>query len=176
MKRIFFEYAAKIEPNAPDAMLSAHPTLRNANGDQRAFVAGYVAHLAMDMVWAEDMLFPYFYQRDDWADEITRYNMLHVLLCHLDARDFRQWLPHFPDELAAAQPSNWLPFLSDSDLAQWRDLIANQICSTCDSQTVVVLGKRVRIGAEGLRSILDDPAKMQSEVWDYVPLAAVRGC
>ena len=170
----FFEYAAKIEPNAPNAMLEAHPSLENAQGEQRAFVAGYLAHVAMDVVWAEDMLFPNFYDRHDWADEITRYNMLHVLLCHLDARDYKQWDASFPDELAAARPDGWLPFLSDDDLAKWRDLVAEQICASCESQTVEVLGKRVRIGAEGLRDILDDPAKMQSEVWDYVPMTAIK--
>jgi hypothetical protein len=170
----FFEYAAKIEPNACDAMIEAHPSLVSARDEQRAFVAGYLAHLAMDVAWAEDMLFPYFYDRHDWADEITRYNMLHVLLCHLDARDFRQWDESFPDELAAANPDGWLPFLSDNDLAKWRDLVAEQICASCESKTVEVLGKRVRIGAEGLQNILDDPARMQSEVWDYVPLTVVR--
>jgi hypothetical protein len=169
----FFEYAAKIEPNAGDAMLAAHPSLKSAEGEQRMFVAGYLAHIAMDVVWAEVMLYPYFYQRDDWADDITRYNMLHVLLCHLDTRDFRQWDANFPDALTAAQPDNWLPFLPDDDLAQWRDLVANQICVSCESRTLEVLGKRVKIGVEGLRRILDDPAKMQSEIWNYVPMTAV---
>jgi hypothetical protein len=170
----FFEYAAKIEPNACEAMLNSHPSLKSAQGDQRAFVAGYLGHIAMDVVWAEDMLFPYFYQRDDWADQITRYNMLHVMLCHLDARDFQQWGEAFSDELAAAQPENWLPFLSDGDLTQWRDIVAAQICHTCESQTLNVLGRRVNIGEGGLREILDDPAKMQSEVWDHVPQTAVQ--
>ena len=169
----FFEYAAKIEPNACDAMLNVHPSLKSAEGAQRAFVSGYLGHIAMDVVWAEVMLYPYFYNQTDWADEVTRYNMLHVLLCHLDARDFKQWDAKFPDELATAQPDNWLPFLPDTDLMQWRDLVFNQICDTCESQTLEVLGKRVKIGREGLEAILNDPTKMQSDVWDHVPMTAV---
>ena len=170
----FFEYAPKVAPKATDAMLTAHPSLKNAQGEQRSFVAGYLAHLAMDVVWAEDMLFRYFYDRDDWADDITRYNMLHVMLCDLDARDFRQWDGGFPQALARAHPDSWLPFLSDDDLRIWRDLVANQICADCESQTIEVLGKRVKIGAEGLQEILNDPARMQSELWDYVPPSAVE--
>jgi hypothetical protein len=170
----FFEYAANVEPHPCDAMLEAHPSLGSAQGEHRAFMTGYLAHLAMDVTWAEDMLFPYFYDQHDWADETTRYNMLHVLLCHLDARDFRQWDARFPDELAAARPDGWLPFLPDHDLAQWRELVADQICSSCHSKTIEVLGSRVKIGPEGLRNLLHDPAMMQFELWDHVPMAVVK--
>jgi hypothetical protein len=168
----FFEYAAKVNPPAGEAMLAAFPQLKMAEGSQRAFIAGYLAHLAMDVVWTEDMLFPHFYQRD-WASRMTRYEILHVLLCYLDTRDYRRWGEDYGDALAGAQPHDWLPFLPDADLADWRDVIARQVCGECESATLSVLGARVTIGQEGLQAILDNPQRMQTELWDHVPLSLV---
>jgi hypothetical protein len=169
----FFEYAAKVNPPAGEAMLAAHPQLRTAKGEQRAFVAGYLAHLAMDVIWTEELLFPHFYVRD-WGDQMTRYEILHVLLCYLDARDYRRWGQGYGEALAVAQPHDWLPFLPDGDLASWRDVIAQQVCGECESATLSVLGARVTIGEGGLRAILDNPQRMQAELWDHVPLSLVN--
>ena len=169
----FFEYAAKVDQRPEDALFAAHPEPKTANGQRRAFVAGYLAHLAMDVVWAEDLLYPYFYYQEDWGDRWIRFNMLHVLLCYLDARDYRQWGEHYPQALATARPHEWVSFLSDEDICIWRDVIAEQICSGCENQTLEVLGRRVKIGKEGLREILENPNRMQAELWDYVPQMAV---
>jgi Zinc dependent phospholipase C len=168
----FFEYSVKVEPPAGVAMLTAHPHLRSAEGTQRAFVAGYLAHLAMDVVWTEAMLFPHFYLRE-WGNQNIRYEMLHVLLCHLDGRDYKRWDADFGDALAHAKPSAWLSFLSDSDLETWRDLIAEQICKDCESDTLSVLGSRVMIGRAGLQAILENPERLQAELWDNISLEIV---
>ncbi|NJL92558.1 MAG: zinc dependent phospholipase C family protein [Anaerolineae bacterium] len=105
----FFEYQAHVEPHAGDALLAAYPQLRAEQGAGRAFVAGYLAHLAMDVVWCEDMLFTQFYQRD-WGDAASKYLLLHVLLCYLDERDYKQWPIIFYDALHAATPQGWRLF------------------------------------------------------------------
>lgn len=169
----FFDYGPKIEPHAVDAMLAAYPELKFAKEDRRAFIAGYIAHLAMDVVWAEGMLYMYFYKRKDWADGRTRFNMLHVLLCYLDARDYRQWPEEFSAALESAQPHDWIPVIPDNALAAWRNLIAYQICAECDSQTVPLLGGRVDIGEAGLRDILGNGQRMEDELWHYVPPGVV---
>lgn len=169
----FFDYTPpKIEPKAIDTLLAQHPALQKSQGGQQAFVAGYLAHLAMDVVWAEEMLFPYFYFKD-WGTQGSRFIMLHVLLCYLDERDFRQWGENFAEALAATQPDHWLPFLGDEDLRVWRDIIARQICAECASETLAILGSRVTVGAEGLREMLADPLKLQLALWDHVPREAV---
>lgn len=171
----FFEYAAQIQPHAVNAMLSQHPELsyHNTADAQRAFIAGYIAHLAMDVTWSEAMLYPHFYKRPDWADPQVRYIMLHVLLCHLDERDYRQWPSDYASALASSAPHHWTAFLPDADLTLWRDLIALQICADCASQTLEILGGRVTIGQAGLADILNDTERMQAELWDYVPLEVV---
>lgn len=172
-KTHFFEYGAKIQPRASENLFAAHPELKLARDQQRSFVAGYLAHLAMDEVWAETLLYPYFYLQQ-WGDQMTRFIMLHVLLCYLDERDYRQWDESYAVALQNAQPQAWLPFLPDSDLCEWRDVIARQICAGCQSETVAILGTRVPIKAQGLRAILENPTRMQAELWDHVPLSAVH--
>lgn len=169
----FFEYGATVDPHAVTNMLTLHPELQATQDNHRAFVAGYVAHLAMDVVWAVTMLYRYFYKRADWADSRTRFNMLHVLLCHLDAKDYRQWPELYFAALKSAQPNKWMPVISDKGLAEWRDLITNQICPGCESNTVKLLGGRVDIGADGLQAILDSETRMETELWRYVPQAVV---
>jgi len=169
----FFDYAETITPHAVDTMLTTHPQLRTAQGAQQAFVCGYIGHLAMDVVWAEAMLYPYFYMQKDWADTNTRYLMLHVLLCHMDERDYQQWDAGYNALLAAATPQKWLPFLGDQDLIAWRDIIARQIVSENASETLAVLGKRVPVGEAGLAAYLKDEAKLNTDLFAYVPLAAI---
>lgn len=166
----FFEYTPpKIDPLAKTVMFQQHPSLLAATGAQRALVAGYLAHLAMDVVWADQMLFPYFYAKEEWGTQAQRFIMLHVLLTYMDAQDYRQWDAGFGAALAEAQPQNWLPFLSDKDLSVWQGLIANQIVEGATSKTVAVLGARINIGEEGLQQYLDSPDLMQSDLWQYVP-------
>ena len=92
-----------------------YPQLEQAKDQQRAFVCGYLAHLAMDVVWSDTMIFPYFYGAI-WAAPRIRYNMVHVLLCYLDQRDYRQWAPNFADALKNTVPEDWLPFLAADEV------------------------------------------------------------
>lgn len=175
LKRVdthFFDYAPTIHPHACDNMLETYPKLWQAEGAHRAFVAGYLGHLAMDVIWAQDMLYPYFYAKD-WATGEIRYIMLHAMLSELDERDYRQWDANFHAHLATAKPDGWLAFMSDENLITWRDLIANQICEGCESLTLSVLGGRVAVGESGLRQIVSDPTRMDEELWEHVPRSAL---
>ncbi len=163
----FFEYQLPITP-PQETLFAEHPSLRHAAGAQRAFVAGYIAHLAMDAVWAEDMLFAHFYHQD-WESREHGYIMLHVLLCALDAEAEGQWPPQYGVALAEAEPADWLPFMSDEALAAWREVIGRQVRPGGHSETIEVLGQRVPIGPAGVRDILNDAERMQHEIWRRVP-------
>lgn len=163
----FFQYEPVVKPPAVIAMLRQYPDLRrSALGDQArlAFLAGYVAHLAMDQAWCTEMLFPYFV-RVEWGDRPRRMLVFHILLGYLDARD-RAVLPHNQYmALAAAAPHGWLPFISDSDLAAWRDLVAGQITPGGSSRTLEILGKVVGLPPDDLgRRIERDMA----QVWEHI--------
>ncbi len=170
----FFDYKPVIDPPPEAVMLARHPALRREaiqNTDKAAFVAGYNAHLAMDVVWCTDLLFPCFIYADDWAPPAARHLALHVLLGYLDDRDRRK----LPDsdywQLSSAAPDDWLPFMSDSVLAAWRDLIASQLAPGATSQTFDILGKRIGMAATELSTLVSD--QMPTLVWTNVSPARV---
>src|SRR5436190_432123 len=71
----FFDYTPVIDPPPVVTMLARHPYLKREhleNSDQLAFVAGYVAHLAMDEVWSANLLYPAFIADSAWAPKATR--------------------------------------------------------------------------------------------------------
>jgi hypothetical protein len=92
--------------------------------------------------------------------------MLHVLLIYMDERDYGLLEGWHADTLIAAQPNEWLPFMTGDDLKAWRDFIAIQL--TRGSQTLAVLGARIKRSPEELRALLDSPERLQADLWEHV--------
>lgn len=165
----FYSYDRGIHERPWRVMLNTHPSLQNpSSAAQRAFLAGYVAHLTIDEAWSLDMLGPHFVQRE-WGTAGLRFLMLHIILAHMDERDYQlieDW--QYP-ALAQAQPEQWTPFMSDAVLREWRDFIAGQIAPEGTSQTLQVFGGRIHKAPEELRAILDSPEQMQRDLWDNIP-------
>lgn len=168
----FYAYDEPLRDHPWRVMLQQNPALSPACGPaQRAFVAGYVAHLCMDEVWSLDMLAPYFAQ-GEWLTPSERFFMLHVILIHMDERDYGLLDGWQREALLAAQPADWLPFMSDAILREWRDFIGGQL-PPGHSQTLDVFGGRIKRAPAEFRATLDSPATMQASLWDHVPLAAL---
>jgi len=171
----FFEYEPVIATPAIDVLLTLHPTVvRTAVRDdaQAAFLAGYVAHLALDEVWCTDILFPYFTKL--WDGNFTSFQMLHIILGWLDARDRETlWETDYP-ALVSAQPTNWLPFIPDSAIAQWRDLVAAQIAPGGESKTLEILSQRIKMNEADMREFVQSERLMNDYLWRNVPPAAVE--
>jgi hypothetical protein len=164
----FFEYTAPLDVSPACKLLSAFPMLRCSaltDSAQRAFVAGYAAHLAMDAVWFTDML-PHFSR--DWAPFWQRNVLLHMLLGHLDAQDRQRLAEDDYPALKRATPSAWLPFISDADLSAWRDLIADQLAPNAPSRTLEILGSRIRMSAAQMQAFLANEAEMRP-LWQNIP-------
>jgi hypothetical protein len=165
----FFDYAAVIDPPAAVAMLTKHPTLRykaTTDAAQAAFVAGYVAHLRVDEVWCTDALYPLFH---DWGTRQSRFEMLHMLLGYLDARDYQTLPPSDYAPLHEATPSAWLPFIPDADLVTWRDLIANQLAPDGHNMTCNILAPRFGMTPDQMAAFISDPVCMDAQLWANVP-------
>ncbi len=166
----FFEYEPVIATPPITAMLTQYPMLNRANvgSDQHAvFIAAYGAHLAMDEIWCTDLLFPKF--MNGWADGSLSFQMLHMLLGWLDARDL-QTLPlaaQYP-ALAAATPDHWLPFIPDEALIVWRDTIASQIAPEGSSRTLEILSQRIKMNEGEMRAFINSPDKMDQFMWQNV--------
>ncbi len=166
----FFDYTLPIDVHPWRIMMTRYPRLAcPSSAAQRAFLAGYVAHLCMDEIWSLQMVHPYF-DDGDWLDRRRRFLMLHIILIHMDERDYRLLADWQCDSLCAAQPRAWAPFLGDEALCDWRDFIGQQMPPCGTSQTLSVLGQRVGMRPHELRAILDDSARMESDLWRYVPV------
>jgi len=166
----FYTYTDPIERPPWQVMLDRHPSLLTpADAAQRAFVAGYVAHLAMDTVWTQQMLAPHFAFADWGDDRDHRFFVLHLLLIYMDERDLAALPPDIAGRLQAAETGDWLPFMPPDILAGWQQLIYEQIAPGGRSRTLDIFGARVERSPAELRQRLDDPAWMQRELWDNVP-------
>ncbi|MCB9451191.1 MAG: zinc dependent phospholipase C family protein [Anaerolineaceae bacterium] len=166
----FYAYTSAITRPPWRVMLDEFPVLIPPHSAaHRAFLAGYAAHLAVDVVWTVEMLGPHF-ATGSWGESRPfRFLMLHVLLIHMDERDLAALQPWQPATLAKAQPDSWLPFLTDTVLADWRDFIYQQIKADGESQTLAVFGARINKTPDDLRAILDSPQQMQAGLWDNIP-------
>lgn len=165
----FYDYAQVITDETPwSIMLRQNPELWTPQDDAHAaFIAGYVAHLSMDEIWSRRMVGPHFVERD-WAERSHRWVMLHVILIYMDERDTGFLADWQADSLARAEPHLWTSFLTDTSLAHWRDMIADQLRPGGQSQTLEIFGARAKRTPEQLRALLDDPSEMYSSLWQYI--------
>ncbi len=167
----FYQYDRPIVEHPWRVMLAQHPGLRHASSDsQRAFLAGYVAHLSMDEYWSLHMLGPHFVE-SQWGTRESRFVMLHIILIYMDERDLAQLDPEQYTILQTAQPAEWLPFMPDPVLSQWRDFIAEQTAPEGHSETLAIFGARINKTPEQFRAILDSPHRMQTDLWNNIPQA-----
>lgn len=164
----FYAYDKGITDHPWRVMVQQNPGLLfPTNAAQRAFVAGYVAHLSIDEIWSLKMLGPHFAGRE-WGTRSFRFLMLHILLIYMDERDYHL-LQHWQSEsLSQAEPARWLMFMNDSVLTGWRDIIGNQLKPKGNSQTLEVLGQRINMSPAELQAILTSSNKMQSDLWDNI--------
>ncbi|MEZ4669092.1 MAG: hypothetical protein R3E39_14390 [Anaerolineae bacterium] len=166
----FYAYDKGIHEHPWRVMVQQNPDLMTPkSAAQRAFVAGYVAHLSIDETWSLNMLGPHFAARE-WGTRSFRFLMLHILLIHMDERDYERLHPDQGNILAASQPRQWLNFMSDNILTDWRDLISNQLPPRGRSQTLEVLGSRINKTPDELQNILKSSLQMQADLWSNIAL------
>jgi hypothetical protein len=163
----FYEYTRPMPDNPWREMFRQHPSLLEPQSEaQKVFLAAYVAHLAADEYWSRYLLHPHIAAADWGKDLRERFFMLHFLLLHMDERDEKLLPLDMPSRLRQSEPHNWLPFLGDTLIRDWRDYIATQLETESDSLNV--LGSRIDMSTEKLRQLLDDAAFMQTKLWNHV--------
>lgn len=168
----FYHYVQEMDDIPPwRVMMAAHPSLWTPFDDAHAaFIAGYVAHLAMDEIWSRRMVAPCFVG-GEWGDKHLRFVMLHIILIVMDERDEKSLETWQSEALVQGVPHEWLPFLPDPNLKNWRDLIYQQIIPNGRSQTLEIFGGRAGLTPAELRALLDSPELMHDSLWQYVPQA-----
>lgn len=171
----FYTYEEGIDTPPWRVMLRRYPSLRGVGDPARqAFLAGYVAHLAMDEVWTRDMLGPHFAFGAWGASRKERFFLLHLMLIDMDERDLAALAPSVAVALLAARPADdWLPFMPGDVLTGWQRLIYDQVRPGGDSKTYEIFGGRVSREPDELRRLALDDAWMQAHLWDHVSRAVL---
>jgi hypothetical protein len=154
-------------------MFRQHPSLLHPkSASHHAFLMGYVAHLAADEYWSRHMLGPIF-ANGEWGDDMRdRFFVLHLLLIWMDERDEDRLPLETASLLRQCFPNDWLPFLPDGGICDWRDFLADQLEG--DSETLTIFGGRIRTEPRVLRAMLDDNALMQERLWENVTPAMLH--
>lgn len=162
----FYTYSDPISEHPWRVMLAQNPSLPPHSGASRAFLAGYVFHLAMDEYWSREMLEPHF-ARGTWGKNRTeRFYVLHLLLISMDERDRAALPAGVADCLRQSQPHDWLPFMSDLILTEWRDFIARQLEG--HSETLEIFGGRILKSPAELRAALDSQEQMDDLLYQHL--------
>ncbi len=168
----FFPVPLGRAPPAPGVLLAQHPTLRRSShlpAPHTAFVAGYLAHLLFDQLWVAEVFEPIFGPEQTWATFDERLYLHNALRADWDANDLTQLSPLTGDELRAAAPSSWLPFVTDEYLRAWRNLIANQLDPDQPSRTVEVFAERMKVDPQAFAALVSSPEEMQRRVFGRMP-------
>jgi hypothetical protein len=162
---------------AMENMLAAHPQLSPGQSlppDQAGFIAAYLVHLQLDLIWHFDVVMPYFVN-SPIADNQRHAYLLHVfLLTYLDNLAFLSLPDAAPEELAAASYDHWLPFAEQDQVTAWRDFLLEQMRPGGTSQTVQIFAGRLRMTQDEFNAKLGDPDWMNEELFSRIPVAAIQ--
>lgn len=168
-----------IQENAPPAweqMLFANPSLAFADqlpGEMAGFLAGYLCHLQADWIWVKEIFAPIFGPHSSWGAFRERLFLHNVLRAYLDVRILPE-LPCGTDScLQRVEPSQWLPFVEDRFLVEWRNLLFPQLQPGAATQTVEVFSARGGISAPEFNALLESEVRMQEEVFSHLPLEQI---
>lgn len=173
----FYQMPPADDDEAYPAMLSSFPELADASAlspDRALFVAAYIAHLLLDLLWFRQILIPYFVEACNWGDFSQRRLVHHILLSYLDKLAFDSLPPSAATVLAAAQPKAWLPFAADDDLIAWRDLLVAQLQPGAKLETVTIYAERIGMSPDEFLHKLEDPEWIEAQVFKSVPVGEVQ--
>ncbi len=157
-------------------MWEAYPQLANAAHmppAQAVFVAGYSAHLLLDLVWFREILLPFFVQAEHLADRAQRRLLHHVLLTYIDGLAYAALPSTAVATLAASEPQHWLPFVADQHLQAWRDVLVAQLQPGAPLQTVPFYARRLGISVAEFAAYLNDANWMATQFFPLVPVDRV---
>lgn len=158
-------------------LLAKHPELVqvvNLPPEQSVFVAAYMAHLMLDLVWFWEIVLPFFVQAGKWGSRETRQLVHFILLTHLDTLALESLPQTAVSTLAAAHPQHWLPFAADDHLIRWRDMLVEQLHPGAPIQTVEIYAGRMGMTSAEFATHLHDPAWMQEHLFDNIPVDKVQ--
>jgi hypothetical protein len=160
-------------PLPHNALFSLYPALRRIRSlpaDHAAFLAGYICHLWLDVVWVRDIYLNGFGPHVHWGANLRERHFYHnILRTWCDLNDQQQLNGSIGPALAAAHPIDWLPFTADQYLVQWRDNLVGQFRPGGSIRTVEVFAARGGVTHEEFRRVLASPDEMERHIFAHAP-------
>jgi hypothetical protein len=137
-------------------------------------LCGYLCHLQADWYWQQDIFAPGFGPTLEW-DTFRRRLFLHnVLRTYLDLRIFEELPAGTGACLADINPKGWLPFVQDTDLNNWKNILSQQFQPGASPRTVEVFAKRQQIPPEEYYRLILSEEQMQNEIFTHISLAELQ--
>ena len=168
----FFEIPFRSIPMPHQAMFKQYPGLshtRTLPPAQAAFLAGYICHLWLDVLWVRDIYLPGFGPDAPWATMRERLLYHNILRTWCDQDDQRRLNGDIGPSLAEVQPDHWLPFTADRFLAAWRNGLVEQFQPGASIRTIEVFARRGGVSPDQFLRVLDSPQEMERNIFAHAP-------
>lgn len=136
---------------------------------QVAFIAGYLCHLQADWIWITNIFQPIFGPDQPWETFSKRLYLHNVLRAYLDVKVLESLPAVIPDQLRSTHPDQWVPFVQDEILINWRDFLCDQLLSGERIRTVEVFASRQGVDPEEFRSVLRSEERMDDNIFTHLP-------
>ncbi len=170
----FFDLPLKSNSLLPwQQMWQSYPELEKSAclpADQKAFVSGYLCHLQADWRWVQQIFVPVFGLQSTWGTFEQRLVLHNVLRAYLDEQIIPTLQPHWSYSLESATPRYWLPFVRDTDLIQWRNLISEQLKPGSKIATIEVFAARQGLQVEEFVRLVRSPSVLQEAIFSRLPM------
>lgn len=173
----FYDIPPRPENEAVPEMLAQYPLLAAVDrlpAAQAIFVAAYSAHLLLDLIWLREIVVPFFFQADHLGPPAQRRLTHFILLTYLDTISLEALPDTAVTTLAQASPNQWLPFVPDALLVQWRDMLVDQLHPEAPVRTVEIYAGRLGMSAAEFGAALHDPAWMEEHVFSKLPVLEIQ--
>ena len=158
-------------PKPHRAMFELYPYLgfpRKRPADHAAFIAGYICHLWLDVLWIRDIYLDNFGPAARWGANLReRHVYQNILRAWCDRHDQDQLNDTIGSALSLAHPIEWLPFTADRYLVQWRDNLADQFRPGASIRTVEVFAERGGVPPEKFQQVLASPEEMEAHIFAH---------
>jgi hypothetical protein len=158
-------------PLPHNALFGLYPELRHPRSllpAHAAFLAGYICHLWLDVLWVRDIYLNGFGPHARWGVNLHERHVYHnILRAWCDLNDQPQLNDTVGTALASATPSSWLPFTADRYLVQWRDNLAGQFQPQGSIRTVEVFAERGGVPPEKFQQVLESPDQLEQHIFAH---------
>lgn len=141
--------------------------------EQAAFIAGYLCHLQADWYWVKDIFDPIFGPSSTWSTFWHRLYLHNVLRIYLDNQVTDRLTENTGFCLSEVLPKNWLPFVEDRHLVEWRNEVFEQLLPGASAHTVEVFAERQGISPAEYYRLLNDEQAMEAQVFSHISRQAL---